>query len=232
MRGCSLILLDAQKKRLVHAASHGLSERYLRKGFLESEKSLSDVLGGKVVLIRDVATDPRIQFQELAQQEHIISILGVPLKLRGEIVGTLRVYSRTSREFTQEEEGFLSTVANLAGIILESGRFTEVERPLVESEEKIVSRPVPLASQLKPGTFAHPSEEEFAHLLDFYQIEWLYEPRSFQLQWQDGKETEMFTPDFYLPSLDLYIEMTTLKPGLTREKNRKAPPPARTLSGR
>jgi len=221
VRGCSLILLDAQKKRLVHAASHGLSERYLRKGFLESEKSLSDVLGGKVVLIRDVATDPRIQFQELAQQEHIISILGVPLKLRGEIVGTLRVYSRTSREFTLEEEGFLSAVANLAGILLESGQFTGVEKPLVESEEKIVSRPVPLASQLKPSTFAHPSEEEFAHLLDFYQIEWLYEPRSFQLQWEDGKETEMFTPDFYLPSLDLYIEMTTLKPGLTREKNRK-----------
>jgi bifunctional protein TilS/HprT len=220
VRGCSLILLDAQKKRLVHAASHGLSERYLRKGFLESEKSLSDVLGGKVVSIRDVATDPRIQFQELAQQEHIISILGVPLKLRGEIVGTLRVYSRTSREFTQEEEGFLSTVANLAGVILESGRFTEVEKHLFE-EEKIVSHPVPLASQLKPSTFAHPSEEEFAHLLDFYQIEWLYEPRSFQLRWEDGKEAEMFTPDFYLPSLDLYIEMTTLKPGLTREKNRK-----------
>jgi hypoxanthine phosphoribosyltransferase len=221
VRGCSIMLLDAQKKRLVHAASQGLSERYLRKGFLESEKSLTDVLDGKIVAIHDAATDPRIQFQELAQQEHVSSILGVPLKIRGEIVGTIRAYSRTTREFTSRELDFLITVSNLAGIVLESGRFIEAEKYLPEKETGAVSQLAPLASQLKPATFAHPSEEEFARLLDFYQIEWLYEPRSFKLQWEEGKGTEMFTPDFYLPSLDLYIEMTTLKPGLTREKNRK-----------
>ena len=221
VRGCSIMLLDSQRKRLVHAASHGLSERYLRKGFLESEKSLSEALDGKTVIIRDVATDPRIQFQELAQLEHISSILSVALKIKGEVVGTLRAYSRTSREFTSREEVFLITAANLAGIVLESGRFTEIEKPLLESEARVVPHPASLASQLKPTTFAHPSEEEFARLLDFYQIEWLYEPRSFQLRWDDGKGSEMFTPDFYLPVLDLYIEMTTLKPGLMREKNRK-----------
>ena len=41
------------------------------------------------------------------------------------------------------------------------------------------------------------------------------------LEWEGDKVTEMFTPDFYLPALDLYIEMTTLKPGLTSAKNRK-----------
>jgi hypoxanthine phosphoribosyltransferase len=221
VRGCSIILLDSQRKRLVHAASHGLSERYLRKGFLESEKSLSDVLEGKTVAIRDVATDPRIQFQELAHQEHISSILGVTLKIKGEVVGTLRAYSRTTREFTSREEVFLTTAANLAGIVLESGRFAEIEKPLLESEVRVAPHPASLAAQLKPATFAHPSEEEFARLLDFYQIEWLYEPRSFELRWEDGKGSEMFTPDFYLPVLDLYVEMTTLKPGLTRVKNRK-----------
>jgi len=220
VRGCSIMLLDAQRKRLVHAASHGLSERYLRKGFLESEKTLSEVLDGKTVAIRDVATDPRIQFHELAQLEHISSILSVALKIKGEVVGTLRVYSRTSREFTSREEMFLTTSANLAGVVLESGRFAEIEKPLLEPEVS-VPHPASLASQLKPTTFAHPSEEEFAHLLDFYQIEWLYEPRSFELRWDDGKGSEMFTPDFYLPALDLYIEMTTLKPGLTRVKNRR-----------
>ena len=220
VRGCSILLLDSQRKRLVHAASHGLSERYLRKGFLESERSLSEVLDGKTVVISNVATDPRIQFQELAQQEHISSILSVPLKIKDEVVGTLRAYSRTSREFTSREEVFLSTAANLAGIVLESGRSIEIEKPPLESEARMLPHPA-LASQIKPASFAHPSEEEFARLLDFYQIEWLYEPRSFQLQWDDGKGIEMFTPDFYLPALDLYIEMTTLKPGLTREKNRK-----------
>jgi len=221
VRGCSLMLLDAQRKRLVHTASQGLSERYLRKGFLESERSLSETLEGRIVSILDVATDPRIQFQELAQQEHITSIVGVPLKIRGEVVGTLRAYSRTSREFTSREVEFFITAANLAAIVLESGHLVDAERHLLESEAKAVSHPAPLASQLKPASFAHPSEEEFARFLDFYQIEWLYEPRSFELRWDDGKGVEMFTPDFYLPGLDLYIEMTIMKPGLTREKNRK-----------
>lgn len=220
VRGCSLMLLDAQRRRLFHTASHGLSERYLRKGFLEVEKSLTEVLDERPVTTLDVATDPRIQFQELAQQERITSILGVPVKIKGEVVGILRVYSRTRREFTAAEGQFLITVANLAAVVLESGRFEEAERQPPEAKDESSFHPTPLTSQLKPATFAHPSEEEFARLLDFYQIEWIYEPRSFALQWE-GKAAGMFTPDFYLPALDLYVEMTTLKPGLTRGKNRK-----------
>lgn len=220
VRGCSLMLLDAQRVRLFHTASHGLSERYLRKGFLEAEKSLAEVLDERAVTILDVATDPRIQFQELAQQERITSILSIPVKIKGEVVGILRVYSRTRREFTAAEGQFLITVANLAAAVLESGRLNEVEMRPSEAKDEPSSHPTPLTSQLKPATFAHPSEEEFARLLDFYQIEWIYEPRSFILQWE-GKATEMFTPDFYLPTLDLYVEMTTLKPSLTTEKNRK-----------
>jgi hypothetical protein len=71
-------------------------------------------------------------------------------------------------------------------------------------------------------TFAHPSEEEFARILSFYQIKWLYEPRTFAVAWDgDGKVLESFTPDFYLPDYDLYIELTTLKQELVTKKNRK-----------
>jgi hypoxanthine phosphoribosyltransferase len=72
-----------------------------------------------------------------------------------------------------------------------------------------------------PAPFAHPAEYEFARILDFYGIDWHYEPRSFPLRWDRGHVTEAFTPDFYLPDLDFYVELTTLKTGLTAEKNRK-----------
>jgi len=70
--------------------------------------------------------------------------------------------------------------------------------------------------------FAHPSEEEFARILDYYGVEWEYEPRTFVLE-QDtrGNILEAFSPDFYLPQQDLYIELTTLRPKLIRIKNRK-----------
>ena len=70
--------------------------------------------------------------------------------------------------------------------------------------------------------FAHPSEAEFAQILDYYGIPWDYEPRTFVLQEDKaGNITEAFSPDFYLPQQDLYIELTTLRPKLIRIKNRK-----------
>lgn len=70
--------------------------------------------------------------------------------------------------------------------------------------------------------FAHRSEEDFARLLDFYEIEWRYEPRTFPISWDGcGKVAEWFTPDFYLPQYDLYLEMTVLHPRLQSRKNRK-----------
>jgi hypoxanthine phosphoribosyltransferase len=75
---------------------------------------------------------------------------------------------------------------------------------------------------VKSKEFGHPSEEVFANLLDFYRIAWDYEPRSFPLQWdKDGKVMEAFTPDFYLPEFDLYVELTTMKQVHVTKKNRK-----------
>ena len=77
-------------------------------------------------------------------------------------------------------------------------------------------------ADLKAAAFGHPSEEVFANLLDFYRIQWQYEPRSFPLQWdKDGNVMEAFTPDFYLPEFDLYVELTTMKQTLVTRKNRK-----------
>ena len=70
--------------------------------------------------------------------------------------------------------------------------------------------------------FIHPSEAEFARILDFYQIAWEYEPRTFELRWdKDGNLLEAFSPDFYLPEQDLYIELTTMEQRLITKKHRK-----------
>jgi len=72
-------------------------------------------------------------------------------------------------------------------------------------------------------SFAHNSERQFAKLLDFYQIDWEYEPTTFDIEWdRHGNATQRFSPDFYLPAFDLYIEITTLNQKLVTKKNRKA----------
>ena len=61
-----------------------------------------------------------------------------------------------------------------------------------------------------------------ARILDFYQVRWEYEPHTFPIVWNlEGSVVESFSPDFWLPDLDLYLEMTTLRQKLVRKKNRK-----------
>jgi hypothetical protein len=76
---------------------------------------------------------------------------------------------------------------------------------------------------MDPSTpFAHASEAEMARILDFYAVRWEYEPDTFPILWNlDGDVVESFSPDFYLPDLDCYLEMTTLRQKLVRKKNRK-----------
>ncbi len=70
--------------------------------------------------------------------------------------------------------------------------------------------------------FAHESEAELARFLDFYRVEWRYEPVSFALERRsDGRVLESFTPDFYLPEFELYVELTTMKQSLVTKKNGK-----------
>lgn len=86
----------------------------------------------------------------------------------------------------------------------------------------IASPPASLAAAQNAIPFAHPSEEEIARLLTFYGVRWEYEPRSFPLQWDEqGRPNQFFTPDFYLPDYDQYLEITTVKPSLQNRKNRK-----------
>jgi hypoxanthine phosphoribosyltransferase len=70
--------------------------------------------------------------------------------------------------------------------------------------------------------FANQAEVECANLLDFYGLDWEYEPKSFVLETDDdGRIIEAFTPDFYLPEQDLYLEVTVMKQSLVTRKNRK-----------
>jgi hypoxanthine phosphoribosyltransferase len=81
---------------------------------------------------------------------------------------------------------------------------------------------VPRQREARAIRFAHPAEAEIARLLDFYGVQWQYEPKTFSLVTNEhGLPLQSFTPDFYLPEQDLYIEMTTMRQSLVTRKNRK-----------
>lgn len=72
------------------------------------------------------------------------------------------------------------------------------------------------------SAFAHSSEQRFARLLDFYRLRWEYEPHTYVVAWNEkGEPSESFTPDFWLPDVGVYVEVTTLRQPLVTRKNRK-----------
>ena len=81
---------------------------------------------------------------------------------------------------------------------------------------------LPCSDRVAQTPFAHPSERVAAQILDFYRIEWEYEPRTFPIEWdRKGNVLASFSPDFYLPDFDLFIELTTMSQKLVTKKNRK-----------
>jgi GAF domain-containing protein len=122
-KGSSLLLLTPDKKELLRIAAHGLSNWYARIGPVLTDKSMSESLKGKAVTVVDATTDERVQFRKQVKTEGIASILSVPVKLREEVIGVLRVYSSEPRQFSDADANFASAAANFGAIALESAKF-------------------------------------------------------------------------------------------------------------
>jgi GAF domain-containing protein len=130
VKACGLRLLDRETGQLEISAVYGLSSDYLAKGPVDIIHSSIDsqALQGTSVVISDARHDPRFQYQEAAQQEGIVSVLCVPLEVRGEAIGVMRVYTATPTTFHEDDVQFLSVLASLAALAIENARLYESVR--------------------------------------------------------------------------------------------------------
>jgi GAF domain-containing protein len=122
IKGCALLLFNRKTNELEVAASIGLSDEYLNKGPLSAMRSIAHSLKDGPVAIDDVTDDPRIQYPEEAKKEGISSILSVPIVLRENPIGALRVYSAEPWEATLEDVNFVQAIAQISGMALEMSR--------------------------------------------------------------------------------------------------------------
>jgi GAF domain-containing protein len=119
-KGCSVMLLDDEKKHLLLSASYGLSDQYLHKGEIMADRSLADALKGESVAISNVSNDRRIQYPAEALKEGIGSMLCVPLSVRDVIIGQIRVYFTHSQDFSQNTIKLINAIANLSAIAIDN----------------------------------------------------------------------------------------------------------------
>jgi len=140
-KGCSLLLLTPDKKELFRIVAHGLSDWYARIGPALADQSMSESLEGKVVAVLDAATDERVQFRKQVAAEGIASILSVPMKLRDEVIGVMRVYSSEPRQFAEADASFATAAGNFGAIALESAKFYQtLEKSYDDFRKELLQR--------------------------------------------------------------------------------------------
>lgn len=124
VKACGLRLLDPDTDQLRLGAVYGLSSDYLSKGSVKVGSSPIDMesLSGKTVSIKDVRTDQRFQYRDAARQEGIVSVLCVPLEVRGTAIGVMRVYTSEPTVFEESDIQFLSVLASLAALAIANAR--------------------------------------------------------------------------------------------------------------
>ncbi len=141
-KGCTLRLLDPATGRLQLAAAHGVSQAYLDRGGVEGEAAIRLVLAGEPVAIYDVQRDSRVAFHEQMQAEGIVSLLAVPLRVDGEIIGAMRVLTDRPRVFTDAEVRFAATLAEVGSTaIRNAGTYQKINVLLdrIEGKEQFLA---------------------------------------------------------------------------------------------
>ena len=130
VKACLVRLVDRERDELLATASYGLSQEYLSKGNVHISDNPVDreVLGGKVIQMRDVATDERFEYREEAKREGLSSLIIFPLTIEGKGIGVMRFYTHYPREFTPEEVEFLTAVADLSALAIENARAHQLLR--------------------------------------------------------------------------------------------------------
>ncbi len=115
LKGATIRLIHPKTNTMELVAAQGLSEKYLKKGQVDLDKSISDALSGRPVAIYDATTDPRVQYPQEAKEEGIATLVAIPMVSKGKVIGVLRLVSAEPREFTMEEVDFACSVAELGG---------------------------------------------------------------------------------------------------------------------
>jgi PAS domain S-box-containing protein len=124
-KAATIRLLNEAGKKLELAAAYGLSDKYLNRGPVDAEESMSLALEGRPLAVYDATTDPRIFYRDEAREEGIKSILVVPIVVRKKIIGIMRLLTDEFREFAQDEIDFAVALAEQGGIAIENAKMYE-----------------------------------------------------------------------------------------------------------
>jgi len=140
MKGVIIRLLNKETGNLQLVASDGLSEAFLNKGPVSAEKSVTQAMKGETVVIDDVENDERIQYREEAIREGIVSMLVVPIKVKDDVIGIMRLCSAVKREYPEDIILLVNALAQTGGLAIQNASlYTALQDDMKELKDDIWS---------------------------------------------------------------------------------------------
>jgi sigma-B regulation protein RsbU (phosphoserine phosphatase) len=154
VKAVSIRLIDRENDELVIRAVHNLSREYLSKGPIRLSKAEID----KIALsprgyeyVKNMATDPRVQYPQEAVREGIFSMLSVGMRYKGKAIGALRLYTAEEETFSQAKIDLLKAIAAQAASAIENSRLL-AESLEAEALEKQVRMAADVQQRMIPQT--------------------------------------------------------------------------------
>ncbi len=129
---CTIRLLDTSIHSFVLGAAHGVSLEYLSREIVDTEETMAMIQSGYPVFNAHVDEDPFLPFRDAASREGIRTVLTLPILFQGNLIGIMRLLSRTQKRFSSEEISFAMALAEQVGLAISHGRmFKEMEAQLI-----------------------------------------------------------------------------------------------------
>jgi len=128
-RGSILRILNLKTGELELSAAYGLSDRYLSKGHVSSTKVIQEFCEvNRAIIIKDLETDPRVQYPKEAKEEGIKMMVDLPLLMGQNVVGILRIFFDHKRDFSEEEVDFAVAIAEQCALAIDKARLIEKQQ--------------------------------------------------------------------------------------------------------
>src|SRR5688572_23458846 len=182
-KAASIRLIDRDSDELVTKAVHNLSPTYLNKGPVRLSKSVIDQSALSEAgheYVREMKSDPRVQYPEEAQREGIVSALSVGMRHHGEAIGVLRVYTAHEQEFPPLQVNLLKAIAAQAAAAIENARLTEesleaerLERQVrmaADVQQRMLPQRAPALSGIELAAAYVPNHELGGDFYDFITL--------------------------------------------------------------
>ena len=119
-KGVTIRLMDEKEHKLNLTASYGLSEAYLNKGDVSEDKGVTEAMNGKTTIINDVSAADGIKYLKEKQDEGIVTILAVPICVKHDVIGVLRLYFGTHRQFYEDEIMMVEALGHQGGLAIQN----------------------------------------------------------------------------------------------------------------